>query len=119
MSQRRAMGSLEREVLSCLWKRPEGSTPAEVLDALGDDLAYTTITTILTRLWEKGLVERERAGRAYVYRSTHTEADLAAERMGAVLDQSQDRRAALTQFVSTLSSRDARVVRALLESGQR
>lgn len=119
MSQRRAMGSLERAVLACLWKRPGGATPAEVLGALGDDLAYTTITTILTRLWEKGLAERERTGRAYIYRATVSEADLAAERMGAVLDQSQDRRAALTQFVTTLSSRDARVVRALLDLDER
>ena len=32
-----------------------GATPREVKDALAGDLAYTTVMTILARLWRKGL----------------------------------------------------------------
>lgn len=47
------------------------STPREVLQGLNETaertLAYTTVTTILVRLHEKGFVERQAAGRQYAY----------------------------------------------------
>ena len=52
-------------MLAHLWGKGSPATPGEVQDAVGRDLAYTTIMTILTRLWHKGLVERHRDGRAY------------------------------------------------------
>ncbi len=72
------MGSLEAAVLEQLWARPEGATPAAVHDALGADLAYTTVMTILTRLWKKGLVDREPQGRSFAYRPLVSEAELVA-----------------------------------------
>ncbi len=109
------MGSLEAQVLAELWARPEGATPAEVLQAIGEPLAYTTVMTILTRLWKKGLAERERHGRAFVYRSTVSEADLAAERMRATLETVHDRKATLSLFVGNLSRKDERILRQLLD----
>ena len=117
MSDRRSMGALEHEVLSQLWTMDEPATPAEVLDALDTDLAYTTIMTILSRLWQKGLVTRERRGRAYAYSPSVTEADLTAQRMQAALGEASDRNAALTGFARSLSAREARALRALLDSG--
>ena len=67
-------------MLSQLWAAPEGLTPREVLDQLDDDLAYTTVMTILNRLWNKGLVDRAKEGRAYRYRPLQTESDLIAGR---------------------------------------
>ena len=109
------MGSLEREVLAQLWTMSDAATPGEVLEAMDSELAYTTIMTILTRLWEKGLVERERQGRAYAYSPTYSEADLLAERMHETLEAASDRKAALSQFVNGLSYRDTRTLRALLD----
>ena len=114
MNERRPMGSLEAEILEQLWARPDGGTPTEILDDLGADLAYTTITTILTRLTAKGLAERERHGRGYIYRPTVSEAELVASKMGAALDQTQDRKAALAGFVKKLSAKDERLLRNLL-----
>ena len=108
------MGALESEVLAALWSTDDGATPAEVLDMLGEDLAYTTVMTILTRLWRKGLVERERQGRAYVYRPSISEAELAAARMRAHLEQVADREAALSRFVGSLSRKEERILRRLL-----
>ncbi len=116
MSKRRLTGALEHEVLSQLWVMDEAVTPSEVLEALDTDLAYTTIMTILTRLWQKGLVTRERRGRAYAYAPALSEADLTAQRMQAALDAASDRKAALTGFVRSLSAREARALRALLGS---
>lgn len=109
------MGSLEAAILAELWARPDGSTPADVHAALGSELAYTTVMTILTRLWKKGLADRERQGRAFLYRATVSEAALAAQRMRRVLAQTSDPRAALSEFVSDLSTTDSEVLRGLLE----
>ena len=116
MNERRATGELEYEVLSQLWRMDRAATPAEVLDALETDLAYTTIMTILTRLWQKGLVTRRRRGRAYAYLPAVSEADLTAQRMQDLLAAASDRRAALSGFVRSLSAREARALRELLDS---
>lgn len=115
MSTRRPMGSLESEVLAALWAGDGPMSPGDVLEATGVDVAYTTVMTILTRLWKKGLVDRERAGRAYLYRPKITEADLAATRMHEQLARAADREAALSRFVGSMSRKDERVLRKLLD----
>ena len=114
MAERRPMGSLEADVLRYLWKLNDGATPGQVADALDIDVAYTTIMTVLTRLWRKGLVERERQGRAYAYRACVSEADYAARRMRDALDRAEDSKAVLSRFVDTLSTRDSKALRQVL-----
>ena len=116
MAERRETGALEHEVLVQLWQLGGASTPAEVLARMGDDLAYTTVMTILTRLWKKGLVTRERRGRAFAYEAAISEADLAATRMRATLDRVDDRAEVLSRFVGQLTRRDERALRRALDS---
>lgn len=111
---RRPTGSLEAEVLAALWASEDGATPGEVHGSMGEGLAYTTVMTILTRLWRKDLVERERRGRAYVYRPIVSEAELAAQRMLDQLDRVGDREAALNTFVGTLGKEDSKALRKIL-----
>lgn len=108
------MGALEGEVLGCLWRSRAPMTPGEVLAALDGSLAYTTVMTILTRLWQKGLAEREQRGRAYAYSAAMTEADLTASRMRNTLATTSNRRAALNRFVDGLSKREATALRQAL-----
>lgn len=63
MAKRRPMGALETRVLEELWGSGGALTPAQVQAAIDGDLAYTTVMTILTRLWKKGQVTRSRSGR--------------------------------------------------------
>lgn len=114
MAERRGMGALEAEVLGHLWAMGRPASPGDVRDAMGAQLAYSTLMTILVRLWKKGLVERERRGRAYVYRPVLSEAELTASRMRATLDRTGDREAALSHFVGTLNKRDERLLRRIL-----
>ena len=114
MASRRAMGELEGEVLTLLWAADAALTPADVRERLGGGIAYTTAMTILTRLWQKGLVAREPCGRAFAYHPLVTEAELAAQRMRATLDRTNDRHAALASFVGTLSKKDERALRRVL-----
>ena len=115
-SEKRPMGSLEAEVLRSLWTRGAPMTPGEVHEEVGEGLAYTTVMTILTRLWAKGLVSRERSGRAFAYAPTISEADLAAQRMRSPLADVSDRNAALSRFVHGLSKKDAAALRRLLNT---
>jgi len=56
----------ELDLMSVLWDHGP-STVADVRDRLADDLAYTTVLTILRTLEEKGHVGHEAEGRAYRY----------------------------------------------------
>lgn len=56
----------ELDVMSILWRGGSG-TVAEVRDALGEDLAYTSVLSALQTLEEKGFVRHESEGRAYRY----------------------------------------------------
>lgn len=56
----------ELDVMSVLWDLESG-TVAEVREHLSDDLAYTTVLTVLRTLEEKGHVTHTEEGRAYRY----------------------------------------------------
>jgi len=61
-----ALGHLESTVLEILWSRGE-SNVHDVIDRLGRPLAYTTVMTTLDRLYKKGLLERRKSERAFLY----------------------------------------------------
>ena len=69
MPPEQGVGPLEMRVLGMLRK----DSPLDVgairarLEAECSELAYTTVMTVLARLFEKGLVTREREGKRYVY----------------------------------------------------
>lgn len=114
MASKRASGSLESEVLACLWAAGEPLTPAQVAEDLGGDLAYTTVQTVLARLHAKGAVRRTVAGRAHAYTPLLDDAGLAAHRMQQLLDVGRDRGAVLAQFLDTLTPADEAVLADLL-----
>lgn len=111
----RRRGELESAVLSVLHVADAACTPAEVQQALGVDLAYTTVMTILARLHHKGVLDRERRGRAYAYRPVSDRPGLVARRMSQVLDASPERDTVLTRFVDDLSDADEALLRRLLQ----
>jgi predicted transcriptional regulator len=105
-------------VLAALWSCPGSATATEVQQWLSDDLAYTTVVTILTRLHDKGAVSRHKQGRSFAYAPVDDEAGLAARRMRKMLDTGPDRGRVLSRFVSTLSEADERLLRAMLRDGE-
>jgi predicted transcriptional regulator len=111
---RRGAGELEAAVLAALQAAGTALSPGEVRDRLDADLAYTTVVTIMSRLHGKGVLERRKAGRSYVYVPVADEPGLAARRMTRVLDGEADREAVLARFVSSLSESDEGVLRSLL-----
>lgn len=62
----------ELEALKVLWDLEE-ATVREVCDAMnapGEELAYTTVLSLLQVMEQKGLVDHRREGKAYVYLPT-------------------------------------------------
>jgi predicted transcriptional regulator len=114
-ANRRGAGELAGQVLGILHAAGEPLSPADVRERLGGDLAYTTVVTILSRLHAKGVLDRERAGRAYRYTPVADEPGLAARRMASVLAAESDREAVLARFVSGLSDEDEQALRRMLE----
>ncbi|GGU44314.1 hypothetical protein GCM10010211_04830 [Streptomyces albospinus] len=116
--QRRPAGELEASVLAALWAAEGPLSPAEVQNGLGGRLARTTVTTILTRLHDKGAVSRTRAGRGFAYSPIHDSAGLTARRMRSELDKQDDRGTALARFVSELTTEDEQLLRSLLDEAE-
>jgi predicted transcriptional regulator len=62
------LGELEADVMSVVWEKGK-ATVQEVKDALEPrrSLAYTTVMTVMSRLAGKGMLDRQKEGRAYFY----------------------------------------------------
>ena len=112
--ERRPSGALEAEVLATLQAAAQALTPAEVLEGVGGGLSYSTVVTILSRLYDKGTLTRGKRGRAYAYAPVTDASGLTAQRMRQVMEGNPDREAVLTRFVDELSNSDEDVLRRLL-----
>ncbi|WP_431728710.1 BlaI/MecI/CopY family transcriptional regulator [Verrucosispora sp. TAA-831] len=115
------LGDLERAVMDVLWDTVPatsgGVTVREVADALaGRELAYTTVMTVLDRLAGKGMVQREREGRAWRYRAAASREAYIAQIMLDALDLGGSRDAALVRFARSVTGTEADVLRAALSA---
>jgi predicted transcriptional regulator len=111
----RRLGELERTVMDVLWDSEDPLTARDMARRLADrDLAYTTVMTVLDRLTKKGLLRRERAGRAWRYRPVAGRDTYVVELMFDALDMTGDREAALTRLVRSLPTSDAESLRKAL-----
>jgi predicted transcriptional regulator len=111
---RRPGGALEAEVLALLQSAHGALTPGEVQRSLGGDLAYSTVVTVLSRMFDKGLLARIKQGRAYAYAPVMDAQGMTARRMRQALESDPDREAVLARFVEDLPATDEQVLRRLL-----
>jgi predicted transcriptional regulator len=116
--ERRPAGELEAAVMAALWAAGTPLTPVQVQAELPSGLARTTVVTILSRLYDKGVVDRERHGRGYVYVPVQDAPGLTARRMHTELDRDADRETVLARFVAQLSPDDGELLRQLLEADE-
>ncbi|HUI59067.1 MAG TPA: BlaI/MecI/CopY family transcriptional regulator [Steroidobacteraceae bacterium] len=72
------LGPLETRLLELLWAQPHPATVGHIRRAL-PELAYTTIMTTLDRLYRKGVLLRDKHGRAFAYAPRYTRAELLSE----------------------------------------
>src|SRR5262245_12612388 len=105
-----SLGQLEREVLGVVWASGE-MTVGKACAQLTSAVAYTTVMTTMDRLFKKGLLDRKKVGRAFVYHAIVTEDELeaavAAEAMRALLQQHErDPLPILSTLVDVVSALD-------------
>src|SRR5580704_17021132 len=81
------LAPLELDCMNTLWPLGEG-TVREIRDGLAPrrPRAYTTIMTIMDRLARKGVVERRKVGRAYMYRPNLSAEEARAQALSQVVD---------------------------------
>ena len=115
---KRANGVRETQLLDLLQRAGTALTPGEVTERLGDELTYSSVVTILTRMHTKGLLTRTQRGRAFAYAPVTDDAGFAARRMRTVLEERPDREAVLARFADGLSDTDADLLRQLLDPEQ-
>jgi predicted transcriptional regulator len=130
MTRRARLGDLERAIMDRLWAidppTPDAAMSVrQIHDSLSQerDIAYTTVMTVLDRLTKKGLVTRERDGRAWRYLPQSTSEELTAHLLRDSLDHidTGDRRAAMLHFLDAASADeidDLKAALAELESRQ-
>jgi len=80
-SQQLVLGPLEMQVMNVAWSVGRCSV-RDVVERLNSKLAYTTVMTTLDRLFKKGLLEREKSERAFLYSPALSSQDWERRRAG-------------------------------------
>lgn len=105
------LGPLAAAIVREVTARGEASV-ADIVEGLRAtqtrDHAYTTVMTVMGRLHEKGVLERNRRGRQYIYRASAPEAELVDRLSALAVDQVIERygTAALRHFAVKLADLD-------------
>jgi len=81
------LGSLETQVMECLWASDHAVSVREVTHRLNGPWAYTTLMTTLDRLYKKGLASREPRGRAFEYRASISRTDLGVQAVATAVSE--------------------------------
>src|SRR5205809_2378471 len=110
-----ALGRLEQQVMDDLWGRGRPASVRDVREGLGADLAYTTLMTTLDRLYKKGLLERTKGGRAFLYAPRVSREQLQRGLLTRVLDEllgrgTETARPVLSTLVEAVSQADRQLL---------
>ncbi|HQZ94943.1 MAG TPA: BlaI/MecI/CopY family transcriptional regulator [Pyrinomonadaceae bacterium] len=105
-----SLGDLERRVMIEVRRLGE-SNVTSVNHAMHDAYAYTTVMTTLDRLYKKGLLDRRKDGRAFLYTAKHTveelERGMAEDIIGRLFETSAGKvEPVLACIVDSVSERD-------------
>src|SRR5262245_1107514 len=105
-------GPLEVQVLQAVWEQPRAASVRDIQPSF-PGCAYTTLMTTLDRLHKKGVLDRAKVGRAFVYEPKFTrkelEIRLAARSVEELLGAAHGRTALeplLSCFIDAVSDRD-------------
>jgi len=84
----RYLGDLQATVMEIFWRR-ESATVREVADELNKkrSLAYTTVLTLVSRLWSRGLLKRQPEGRGFRYWAAKSRDEFLAQLSDELIDR--------------------------------
>ncbi len=109
----RRLGELENEVMTRLWQWNRPVTVREVLEDLLQEreLAYTTVMTVMDKLFQKGWLRREQDGRAFRYEPVSSREAYTAALMNDAWATSDNPAAALVHFFGMMSPEQQEALR--------
>jgi BlaI family transcriptional regulator, penicillinase repressor len=97
------LGDLQLRIMKVLWQRGEAAVSDVLKEVAGpNDLAYTTMATMLRKMEARGLVTHRIEGRSFIYRARAKEEEVTR----TIADHFVDRlfEGSLTEVVSHLLS---------------
>lgn len=116
---RKILGDLEADVMEVVWARGR-ATVHDVHERLAAEreLAYTTVMTVMSRLAEKGLLEKWKDGAAFVYAPTASKEEFTRRTVGTVLSELLDDFTApvMSQLVDLVGEQDDAAIEALAKA---
>lgn len=103
MAQKTRLPDAELAVMQAVWQKQAPSTRPELDAILAPQRGWgpTTVLNLLARLEARGFVEKQRAGRGYLYRALVSREDYLAEESRSVLTRMFD--GSVKQFVASLN----------------
>ena len=117
---RKILGDLEADVMEAIWALGR-ATVHDVHQRLADanrELAYTTVMTVMSRLADKGLLDKRKDGAAYVYVPAASREEFTRRTVSTVLSELLDdfTAPAMSQFVELVGEQDDAVIEALAKA---
>ncbi|MFC3999662.1 BlaI/MecI/CopY family transcriptional regulator [Nocardiopsis sediminis] len=101
-------GELEAAIMDALWAADGPLVVREVRATMtyDRDVAYTTVMTVTNILFHKGLLHREKAGRAWLYWPRESREEHTARVMSEVFSGGGDRGTTMLRFIEGFSDEE-------------
>ncbi len=118
----REFGELESAIMDVVWADDRGYLVREVRERMcyGRAVAYTTVMTVLNILYGKGVLRREKQGRAWRYWAAEAREDHDARLMAEVLRSGGDEDVTMRRFLERVSEAEMETLRsAVLDMSSR
>jgi predicted transcriptional regulator len=101
----REFGQLEKAIMDVVWSSDRPQRVREVRDRLryARPVAYTTVMTVMGILHGKGVLQRQKQGRAWLYWPAEAREDHDARLMAEVLRSGGNHQVTMRRFVERVS----------------
>lgn len=116
----REFGELESAIMDVMWAADRPCAVREVRERMDypRPVAYTTVMTVMDILHRKGVLHRDKHGRAWRYWPAEERAEHDARLMAEVLHSGDDRAATMRHFLARVSDDERETLRrAMLGTG--
>lgn len=119
LSNIKLLGELERDVMEVVW-RGGTVTVRDTYEELRQQrkIAYTTVMTIMDRLFEKEIVKRKKEGKTYLYSARQSKENFFEKTSQKIINSllKDFGEVAIAQFANTLDHVDPKKLRTLREN---
>lgn len=113
-------GDLEAVIMDQVWRFDGRVRVRDIVTAIQRerDIAFTTVQTVMNILHGKGWLDREKAGRAYLYWAAKPREEYTAMLLSEALDTTADRGAAFSRLLDTLEPAEIGELRQALDQAK-